>query len=322
MRGLLSFILFFFCLPIYAEQLIIEPDMGRFPILKTLDQAKSSIDLVMYGLTDKELIQALINAKKNGKSVKVLIEPSPYKNEKENEPAIQALRKANIDFHYANPAYKLTHQKTLITDHKNALIMTFNLTRSAFLKTRNFAVLIDNPDSVKEIENTFEADWDLKKPNVSNSSLLWSPDNSRTRLLQLIESAQKSIEIYAQDISDYETIGALAKAARHGVNIKIVTSSTKHQSKMEYLQRAGIIIHQSKQFYIHAKVMIIDHKLALVGSMNLTKPSIDSNRELSVITQNKSIINELENTFNHDFYYEYVKKTFNFFKISLKKLSS
>ncbi len=45
------------------EHLIIEPDAGPEPILKAIQHAKSSIDLVMYGFTDERFIQALIQAK-------------------------------------------------------------------------------------------------------------------------------------------------------------------------------------------------------------------------------------------------------------------
>ena len=48
------------------------------------------------------------------------------------------------------------------------------------------------------------------------------------------------------------------------------------------------------------KRQIIDDEKALVGSMNLTKPSIENNRELSIVTSDKNILEGLERTFNFD----------------------
>lgn len=276
--------------------------MGREPVLSAIKNAKSSIELVMYGFTDTDLMDALVNAKKHEKNIQVLLEKFPYKNDHENADAIKTLQKANISLKWPNPEFKLTHQKTLIIDHHNALVMTFNFTKSTFKKERNFALLVDDQDMVDEIEKVFHADWDYKNVTVNNSNLVWSPNNSRDKLLEFIKQAKSDIKIYAQSITDYKTIGALANAAGKGINVEIITSTKpKGKSKKhEYLTRAGVLIHYNKHYYIHAKVIITDHQAAMLGSMNLTDASIDDNRELSVITHNKDTIRALEKTFAQD----------------------
>lgn len=294
---------FIFTANSYAEKLIVEPEMGRAPILSALKNAKSSVDMVMYGFTDEELMNAFVNTEKSGKSVHVLLEKKPYKNESENTNAERTLKSGNINLQWANPLFKLTHQKTIITDHKTAFVMTFNLTHSTFKNERNFALIIDDPSMVDEIENVFHADATHSTAVMKNPNLVWSPNSSRDKLLNFIHTAKSSIQIYAQDISDYKTIGALADAARHGITVDVLTSSKtsdRNRNKYNYLTGAGVRMHLSTKLYIHAKVIIIDHKHALLGSMNLTKASIDKNRELSVITHNGDIIQTLENTFSYD----------------------
>src|SRR5438445_5240498 len=92
----LFFILFFFSTIFlsksFADELIIEPDAGRAPLLNAIQNAKSSIDLVMYGFTDEAFINALIQAKNTGKKISVLLESHPYKAEDENTRAIRQLR--------------------------------------------------------------------------------------------------------------------------------------------------------------------------------------------------------------------------------------
>jgi cardiolipin synthase len=294
--------LFFFMTLCHAEKLIIEPEMGREPVLSVINHAKTSVDVVMYGFTDPAFMTALSNAKNSGKQVQVLLEKTPYKNEQENATAIQFLQQANINLKWSNPEFKLTHQKTMIIDHHDALIMTFNFTKSTFKNERNFGLLIDDPAMVSEIENVFHADWDYKNIAVHSPNLVWSPTNSREKLLQFIQQAKSSIEIYAQSVTDYKTIGALAHAAKNGIKVEIITSSKPDgkSKKLDYLIHSGVTIHYSNHYYIHAKVIIIDHHLAMLGSMNLTAASIDKNRELSVITQNQDVIQQLEKTFSND----------------------
>jgi cardiolipin synthase len=303
MRWWTCLALFIFSFCAHAEKLIIEPDMGRAPLLSLIKNAKSSIDLVMYGFTDKPFINILNYSAKKEKNIRILLEKSPYKNSNENTFAVQSLQTNNIFLKWSNPDFKLTHQKTFIFDNTSALIMTFNLTRSSFDRTRNFALFIDDPDEVKEIIQGFQADWERKKFFPHHANLVWSTNNSREKLLAFIQQAHTSLEIYAQDVSDYKTIGVLSRAAHRGVNVEIITSkksSEKNNKKYAYLTHSGVIIRFDKQYYIHAKVIIADHNKAMLGSMNLSQPSIDHNRELSIITVDRDVIHQLENTFNHD----------------------
>src|SRR5579862_971182 len=143
----------------WADQLIIEPDMGREPVLAAIQNSRYSLNLVMYGLTDESILNALLEQKAKDTAMKIILEGSPYKNEDENKKTIEALNQNHINLQTSVPGLRLIHQKTLISDHKQALIMTFNLTPSTFKNDneRNFALLVDDPKKVKEIEDVFEA---------------------------------------------------------------------------------------------------------------------------------------------------------------------
>src|SRR4051812_1009992 len=118
---LFIFALFSFSTLSFADKLIIEPNAGREPLLSAIKNAKSSIDVVMYGLTDESFTQALINAKNSGKNVQVLLEPQPYKAADENTAAITQLKNFQMNLREPDPKFKLTHQKTLLFDHNEAV---------------------------------------------------------------------------------------------------------------------------------------------------------------------------------------------------------
>ncbi len=300
LRLLNLLLLLFVSCATWADQLIIEPDMGRKPIIDAIACAQQSVKLTMYGMTDKEILNAILQQKIRGKTIQVILEQSPYKTENENGNAIQALNANNIDWRGSIPNMRLIHQKTLLIDGREAIVMTFNFTRSTFNKERNFALIIDDPARVQGINTVFSADWSQKPVVNANPDLIYSPDDSREKLSTLINHAKKSIKIYAQNISDYKIIGMLAKAARSGVDVQIISSEKMRERQADYLQRAGVIVHKNDQYIIHAKVFIIDDELAVLGSINLTKASLDSNRELSVITRDRSVIKALDDVFVKD----------------------
>jgi len=290
LKKIIVLLTFLFCQALcFADQLIIEPDQGRAPLLSFIDHAKSNITLVTYGLTDSAFIDALEKAKHEGKSVDVMLEPSPYRAANENQFAIANLHKDGIEVKKPNPEFKFLHQKTFLIDDY-AIIMTFNLTHSTFKNERNFALILQDPLLVKKI-----------RANLPDDRLVWSPDNSREKITDFIRSAHDSIKIYAQNVADYKIIGELAHAARKGVDVKILTSNKLSPKKLHYLTKAGVQVQLNHHLYIHAKVILIDEKRALLGSINLTQTSLDKNRELSIITDKPEIIRILNETFTRDF---------------------
>jgi cardiolipin synthase len=289
----------------FADQtLIIEPDMGREPLLQAITQARSSVDMVMYGLTDLAFVDALRDAQNHGKVVRVLLQHYPYKADDENLKAIKQLQADKIHLVWPDGDFKLTHQKTFLVDRQTAIVMTFNLTHSTFKNERNFALVIHDDPLTQEIQQVFDADWQHKPIKPQQPRLIWSPDNSREKLLALIRSAKSSIRIYAEGLNDYETVGALAKAARNGVKVEILTSLPRNNDrpskKWDYLRNAGVIIGYDQEYMIHAKVIMVDHEQAVLGSINLTRASINDNRELSVLTREPNVIKQLEAVFERD----------------------
>lgn len=290
----------FFIHAAFADQLIIEPDMGKAPIIDTMQAARQSVHLVMYGFTDTTLLAPLLKQHEQGRSVKIILEGQPYKAADENVKIMRLLKQHDMDWREGVPPFRLVHEKALIIDGKKALVMTFNFTRGTFKNQRNFGLIIDDPVTVKEIDAVFSADWHRKAIDLHASHLVWSPDNSRSKLMQSIQQAQHSIDIYMQTLNDYELAGALAKAARKGVRVRVLTSSKLRQKQANYLTRAGVTLHRTHHMIIHAKVFIFDDKSTILGSINATRASLDDNRELAITNHDPEVIAQLVHTFNHD----------------------
>jgi phosphatidylserine/phosphatidylglycerophosphate/cardiolipin synthase-like enzyme len=288
-----------------STSLIIEPDDGITPIISLINNAKKSIDLVMYELEDKQIEQALASAEKRGVSVRVILNKGYYgEQETVNESAFLYFQTNDVSVRWSPSYFALTHQKTIVIDGNDALIMTFNFTPQYYASDRDFGINDEDQNDVSAIEKTFDADWQNNKISTLNGDdLIWSP-NSKTSLLSLINNAKSSVEIYNEEMSDSDVISALETAAKRGVNVEVdMTYSNNWKSAFQKLSSSGVHVRtfsSDASIYIHAKMILVDDKEAFVGSENFSTGSMDDNRELGIIINEQGIINSLNKIFNDD----------------------
>ncbi len=285
--------------------LVTEPDDGIAPVFELIQSAKSSIDLVIYQLKDKAIGDALIEAQKRGVRVRVLLNAGYYgKQEKVNMPAYEYLKSHSIEVHFTPSYFALTHQKTIIIDREKAFIMTFNLVPKYYPTGREFGIITTNPNDVKSVADTFDADWNSKKISTQyGDSLVWSP-NSETDMLLIIKNAKKTLSVYNEEMAYDVITDALIDAAKRGVDVKIVmTYAANWRSAFATLRNNGVHIRTyegAKSLYIHAKMIVADDAYAFVGSENFSENSLNKNRELGLFISDPVILKSLIHTFTND----------------------
>ena len=307
------------------QQLLIMPEAGKQPLLDLINNAHKSVSLVVYEFEDDDqnsatnIATALLNAKLRGVNVRVIIngfdKPNSYELWARNY-----LDKNRIDYRVATDKFVYTHQKTLIVDETQALIATFNCvdTRKSnyFARTRDFAVITSSSDEVLEVAALFECDWQnaakhtADTPAMTVSSLVCSPVNARAKLSALIRNAKSALYLYQQELGDLNSHNEglcrdVAEAAERGVDVRVICSDMDaNLREVQYLRKHGAsieVVRSSKSnLYIHAKVYLVDGKLAEIGSINMTTNSLERNRELGIITDNPAIIEQLLHTFLSD----------------------
>ena len=164
------------------DNLIIEPGDGMTKVLSMIQGATKSIDLVMYELEDTQIESALVLAEKRGVAVRVLLNEGYYgaQPSKESEDAYQYLKSGGVTVNWTQSYFALTHQKTLIVDGSQALIMTFNLTSQYYSTSRDFGVVDKDQADVSAIEATFNDDWQGIKDTASQGDdLVWSLERTQ-----------------------------------------------------------------------------------------------------------------------------------------------
>ena len=281
--------------------LFVEPEAGTEPVVKALRGAESFILMKVYLLTEKEVIAALKDAAARGVSVKVMLEENPY-GSVDNEAIFSELQAAGVEVKWGNPTFLYTHEKSIVIDGRKALIMTLNQTHSAFTRNREYGVVTTDPAVVEEVMAFFKADWERRAPQVDKPHLVWSPVNSRERILNLIDGATGSLDLEQLEIQDEEVEDHLISAAERGVKVRVIVPPDikANEPGLDRLKKGGVKVRYLTSPFVHAKAIVADGRRALVGSINISATSLDFNRELGIIFEDEEAVATLEATIEGD----------------------
>lgn len=297
-----------------AQTLVIEPDQGLTPIYTLIQSAKSTIDMTMYELVDTTAQNLLCQSAANGVTVRVILDVNDEKSN--NTAAYDQLKSCGVNVVWAWTKYEATHEKSIVVDaatsNAQAAIMTLNLTSRYYSTTRDFAVIENDANDIAAIETTFNADFKHASVTPPNGDdLVWSPTNSETALLSIINNAKQSLLVENEEMSDSAIVSALENAAEKGVSVSIVMTNddNDYASEFDDLTSAGASVStypdNSTSLYIHAKAIVADYgtsnAVAFVGSENFSSASLTKNRQLGLTTTNASILSQLETTMSNDY---------------------
>jgi cardiolipin synthase len=285
--------------------LLVEPTDGMQPIYNLMRSARRSVDLTMYELADPEAVAILDADASRGVEVRVLLDRD-YSGFSVNQPAMAQLLAQHVQVRWAYPD-TIFHEKALTVDGTAAAIMTFNLTRSYYATTRDFAVVTTDEADVTAIERVFDEDWSATGPptiGVPADGLVWSP-GSTAALVGLIGSARRSLLIENEEMDDRAVESALEAAAERGVAVEVVmTASPEWAAALASLVAHGVEVRtysRGASLYIHAKVVVADGTSAFVGSENFSAASLDFNRELGLITTARAVVEGVGQTVAADY---------------------
>jgi cardiolipin synthase len=281
--------------------IFIEPGDGRRPILDEIEAATKSIDLEIYLISDDEILAALEAAQARSVTVRVLLEEHPFGGGGGQQGVFDRMDAAGIDVRWSNPAFRFSHIKMMVIDDSLVIIMNQNLTASSFTGNRELGVVSTNPEAVNTASAIFEADW-AQEAEPPPGPLVVSPTNARESLQSLIDSAQTSVDVYAEVLRDPDLLHALETAAQRGVTVRVIISpSASFDTERASLAYAGVQVRLLRSLYVHAKMILVDGQRAFVGSQNISTTSLDQNRELGIIVSDPVSLARVSRVFDIDF---------------------
>ncbi len=277
---------------------MVEPHAGVHPLVRAIDKAQNQIFLEMYILSDSRVIRALQRAEVQGVEVYVLLERHPFGLPIQPISVAERLRASGVHVRWSRPGFTYTHAKFAVLDDRLAIISTANFSRSAFSHNREFLVSTRRKVDVRALSSIFRADWDRLPIRITDTNLIISPENARTKLRCFLGAARHSVDIYAEEVADVAIEKELIRLAKRGIRVRLLLPPGPSPA-VAPLRLGGIEVRQLRVPYVHAKMMVIDGREAFVGSENLSTTSMNDNREVGIFLRSGSIA-VLERTFERD----------------------
>jgi len=293
-----------------TRSLIVLPDDSAKPILAAIEGASQTLRVKMFVFSDPALRKAIIAAQRRGVAVRVMLNPARRSGEQENEAARAALERAGIAVQDANPAFALTHEKSMVVDDVTAFVNSLNWTTRNLTETRDYAVVTTRGHDVSEIIECFEADWHRQAFTPRDKSdLVWCPGPGRDRICRFIDEARHKLFVQNERFQDTVIVERLVRAARRGVKVHVM-ARPPHTLKREKLVEGvgglrimadvGIKIHKLKHLKLHGKMLLADGVGAIVGSINFAAGSLDGRRELAIEVRDATVVDRLHEIAAHD----------------------
>jgi phosphatidylserine/phosphatidylglycerophosphate/cardiolipin synthase-like enzyme len=269
-----------------SRSLIVLPDDSPQPILDAITSAKKTLRVKMFVFSDPVLVNAVVGARRRGVNVRVMLNPARRNGEDDNAGSRKHLIRSGVEVIDTNPAFDLTHEKSMVADDQRAFVKSLNWDTKNLTKTRDYAVVTTHRRQVDEIIACFEADWHRTRFDPGpHSRLIWCSNNGRERIAQFIDDVKRTLFLQNERCHDAITLGHLVRAQRRGVKVCVMVRpprTLESAAALRMLEDAGIKIHKLKGLKLHGKLLLADDARAIVGSINLTSGSFDTRRELAI----------------------------------------
>jgi cardiolipin synthase len=139
--------------------------------------------------------------------------------------------------------------------------------------------------------------------------LLVQPDDGAAPLLEAIDSARRSLDVYVFRLDHREVGAALKRAARRGVAVRALVAHTRRGGESglrdleKRLRQMRIAVSRSDddlQRY-HGKMAIVDERRLLVLGYNFTRRDIEHSRSFGVMIDDAHAVEEARQMFDADF---------------------
>jgi len=139
--------------------------------------------------------------------------------------------------------------------------------------------------------------------------VILQPEDRREAVQEVIESAQTRLALSIYRLDDADVLAALTRARRRGVSVEVLLTRRVKGSKgaLSVLVAAFEAAHFEVRRYpdlpkYHAKYIVADDRLALVGSLNFTRKCFDQTCDLAVLTRDREVIGGLTRLFEVDYH--------------------
>jgi phosphatidylserine/phosphatidylglycerophosphate/cardiolipin synthase-like enzyme len=265
-----------------VEGLALKPRDRREAILGVIAGARNRLRLPVFRCDDDQVLDALRDALRRDVRVQVLL----TRRSKGGRHDLKKLRKWLEELgaevaRYDDPIIKY-HAKYIIADEGPAVIATLNFTKKCFRETFDAVLTTHDPAVVQGLKRLFASDGRSPRgrlPHGLPDRLLVGPERARAQIELLIDGARHRIRIIDHKLDDPTMVARLQARRRAGVEIEVLGDG------------------QVGDMASHGKAIIVDRRVAAIGSMALTAMHLDFRREVGVLIDDIRLVSQLDDVF-------------------------
>lgn len=253
------------------------PEERRAAILKLIRSAKKRLRVTLFRCNDYQIVDALATAAGRGVMVETLVTARARGGRKRLREIASLLESAGVTVQqYADPVVKY-HAKYLVVDDSAAMVASLNLTRKCFERTCDFIAITHDPDVIAGLSRLFDADaktGSAVDPGALPARLIIGPECARERLSALLSSATDRIRIIDHKLTDPGMVSLLNERRAAGIDVTVIREELRGLKP-------------------HGKLLLIDGKAAVIGSLSLAALNLDFRREVALVVPQPSVVRSL-----------------------------
>lgn len=184
-------------LSLISMKLLMQPGDSVGPLVRAIDGAKSSVEILIFRFDRGELERALVAAAKRGVFVHALIAYTNRGGEKNPRDLEMRLLAAGVTVARTADNLIRYHGKLIIIDRRELYLLGFNFTYLDMEHSRSFGVIVKNRRITQEAVKLFEADTKRQAYNAALSSWRKRPvhpfRNTRIRIVSCERSSRVAL---------------------------------------------------------------------------------------------------------------------------------
>jgi polyphosphate kinase len=280
-----------------------------------MDPEVVSIQITAYRLaSSSKIVNALINAVRNGKAVTVMLELRARFDEEANLNWKIVLEEEGVKVLLGLPNIKV-HAKVCVIKKRTGnkiiqygFVSTGNLNEKTSKVYADECMLTSNRNVMADINRIFKYLETPSKPKYLNDckTLLVCPMNMRRQLLQLLNIEIKhakagkkaSLILKLNSLSDPQMIHKLYEAADAGVELRLIVrgiccAKLKHKKWHKLVSAISIV----DEYLEHSRVMIFHHggkEKIFISSADWMLRNLDHRIEAAIPIKDKTLCTELK----------------------------
>jgi phosphatidylserine/phosphatidylglycerophosphate/cardiolipin synthase-like enzyme len=279
-------------------------------LVEKINAAQTSIHIASFEFDLTPVAEALIAAKQRGVDVRWVTDDE-HGLESDEDPGhgqFAMLQDAGIEVR-SDARSALMHNKFWIFDGRSVWTGSTNITQSGIFKQDNNTIVIESPELAAIYEAEFQEMWNgqfgPRSPSqidqqfvVVNGSpiqvVFTSEDKAIAQwIIPVVNTATRSIRFLAFSFTDFPLADAMIQRAQNGVDVAGVfekVGSDTESAELRTLHCADVPVRRDGNGgFMHNKVIVVDERYVITGSLNFSTNAETSNDENVIIIDNPDI---------------------------------